>query len=115
MDSSPEKRTQSLKDIQTVMKEFVSYPMVFLWSQGGDQFDFESHFPLGAGYPSLMTVIPKKKKYSVMRTGSGFEPDNIKAYINRLLAGNESAGDLPAIISPMRKVDAWVNPTASKK
>lgn len=107
MDSSAKERTETLNKIKTVMKDFLSYPLVFLWSQGGDQFDFESQFPLGAGYPALLTVIPKKKKYSVMRTGAGFGVENIKAYINNLLAGRETAGDLPAVVSSMRKVDAW--------
>jgi protein disulfide-isomerase A6 len=107
MDSSEKQRKDSLNQIKTVMKDFLSYPLVFLWSQGGDQYDFESQFPLGAGYPSLLTVIPKKKKYSVMRTGGGFGVDNIRTYINNLLAGRETAGDLPATINAMRKVDPW--------
>ena len=89
------------------MKEFISYPMTFLWSQGGDQFDLEQQFPLGAGYPALLTIVPKKKKYSVMRTGQGFEPANIKNYINRLLAGSEGIYDLPAVITPVKKVAEW--------
>lgn len=107
MDSSEKERTDTLNMIKSVMKDFLSYPLVFLWSQGGDQFDFESQFPLGAGYPSLLTVIPKKKKYSVMRTGQGFGAENIKSYINSLLGNRETAGDLPAALNPMRKVDAW--------
>lgn len=107
MDSSEKQRTDTLNMIKNVMKDFLSYPLVFLWSQGGDQYDFESQFPLGAGYPSLLTVIPKKKKYSVMRTGQGFGAENIKSYINNLLAGRETAGDLPAVLSSMRKVDPW--------
>jgi protein disulfide-isomerase A6 len=107
MDSSESERTNTLKMIKNVMKDYLSYPMVFLWSQGGDQYDFESQFPLGAGYPALLTIIPKKNKYSVMRTGQGFEPSQIKAYIDSLLAGRESAGDLPAKLNPIRKADAW--------
>jgi protein disulfide-isomerase A6 len=107
MDSSEKQRTETLNMIKNVMKDFLSYPLVFLWSQGGDQYDFESQFPLGAGYPSLLTVIPKKKKYSVMRTGQGFGAENIKSYINSLLAGRETAGDLPAVLNTMRKVDPW--------
>ena len=96
------------------MKEFVSYPLGFMWTQGGDQFDFESQFPLGAGYPALLAIIPKKKKYSVMRTGAGFEPANIKSYINKLLMGSENSYDLPAAVAEFRKVDAWVDPTVKK-
>lgn len=97
------------------MKEFISYPLVFLWSQGGDQFDFESQFPLGAGFPALLTIVPKKKKYSVMRTGQGFEPTHIKSYLNKLLlSGSEVVYDLPAVIEPMRKVTAWTDPDKPK-
>lgn len=96
--------------IKEVMKDYLSYPMVFLWSQGGDQYDFESQFPLGVGYPTLLTVIPKKKKYSVMKTNQGFEAPQIKAYINSLLTGRETAGDLPAQLNPIRKADAWSVP-----
>lgn len=96
------------------MKEFISYPLVFLWSQGGDQFDFEQQFPLGAGYPALLTIVPKKKKYSVMRTGVGFEAKNIKAYIHKLLAGSEGIYDLPAVLAPIRKASPWTDPRATK-
>jgi protein disulfide-isomerase A6 len=107
MDSSESQRASTLKMIKDVMKDYLSYPMVFLWSQGGDQYDFESQFPLGAGYPALLTIIPKKNKYSVMRTGQGFEASHIKAYVNSLLAGRETAGDLPAQLNAIRKADAW--------
>ena len=114
METSAPPRQKFLKDIQTVMKDFISYPMVFLWSQGGDQFDFESQFPLGAGFPALLTIVPKKKKYSVMRTGQGFEASNIKTYITRLLEGKEGIYDLPQVISSMQKVKPWDNPDKKK-
>lgn len=114
LDSSPAQRSKTLKDIKTVMKEFISYPIGFMWSQGGDQFDFESQFPLGAGFPALLTLIPKRKKYSVMRTGAGFEVANIKSYISKLLTGSEPAYDMPQQLAEFRKVDAWVDPEAKK-
>lgn len=107
MDSSEAQRKQTLNMIKDVMKDFMSYPMIFMWTQGGDQYDFETQFPLGAGYPALLSIFPKKKKYSVMRTGQGFEASNIRSYINSLLAGKETAGDLPAQLNPIRKVQPW--------
>lgn len=82
-----------------------------MWTQGGDQYDFESQFPLGAGYPALLTIVPNKKKYSVMRTGKGFEVADIKNYITRLLAGQEGIYDLPQQLAEFRKAEPWKNPS----
>jgi hypothetical protein len=90
-----------------VAKEYLSFPFVFLWSQVGDQYEFESQFPLGASFPALLTVLPKKKRYSNMRMGGGFDVVNVKGYISRLLAGKESSGDLPAPLSTLNKATKW--------
>ena len=114
LDSSVDQRLKTLKTVQTVMKDFLSLPLVFLWSQGGDQFDFEQQFPLGTGFPALLTIAPMKKLYSVMRTGAGFEASHIKSYISRMLAGQEGMYNLPQVLQPLRKVTPWENPTAKK-
>jgi len=87
LDTSPKERAEYLKIIEEIKKRNSGKPFNFLWSQGGDQFDFEESMNLGMGYPAIIAFVAGKKKFSVMRRA--WSQDNLSMYINGLSSNQE--------------------------
>jgi protein disulfide-isomerase A6 len=80
-------------------------PITFLWTQGGDNFDYEEKLGVTFGFPAILLVNHGKKKYTTMKTS--FEYENIKGFINRVLIGKEAFYDLPSVIPLFKTVSPW--------
>lgn len=80
-------------------------PFNFLWSQGGDQFDFEDSLNLGMGYPTILTIVAGKKKFSTMRRPWG--KDNLQSYLNSLAANQEHFYDIRELPTKLKTIDAY--------
>ena len=85
-----------LKELQRKHK---SKPLVFLWAQAGDQFGFEEKLNLGFGYPAVVALNLRKKKFGVMR--DSFDEKGIDRFVTGLMSGRmalyDVVGDLPKI------------------
>lgn len=74
-------------------KKFRGKPFVFLWAQGGDQYDFETIFGAeGSGYPSVIAISKfgryvghAKKVFSKMR--KSFDEEHLEAFVTDILDG----------------------------
>jgi len=75
-----------LETIREVAKKFRGKPFTFIWSQGGDQYDFEVLFGAeGSGYPSVIAVHHGKKLFSKMK--KAFDEEHLEAFVNDILEG----------------------------
>lgn len=63
LDSNHEEYARYFEKIKEVGIKFRGKPFKFIWSQGGDHFEFEEKLgAVGVGYP-VVTVIYETKKY----------------------------------------------------
>lgn len=63
LDSNHQEFADYLEKIKEVGLKFRGKPYKFVWSQGGDHFEFEEKLgAVGVGYP-VVTVIYESKKY----------------------------------------------------
>ena len=60
-DSSAKERNKYLDILKNGSKSSRGKPIYFLWSQGGDQFDFEEQMHLSFGYPAVVALNYNKK------------------------------------------------------
>ena len=76
LDSSEEERQSYLDRIKEVALKFRGKPFKFLWSQGGDQFEFEEKLgAVGVGYPVVATIFNSKKIYGKLK--KSFSEENL--------------------------------------
>ncbi len=76
--------------------KFRGKPFKFLWSQGGDQFDFEEKLDVsGSGYPGVAVIFEHKKMYGKMR--KSFNQLNLEDYLNNILDNKAGFGNLPEL------------------
>lgn len=67
LDSSETEREKYIEIIKSVASEHKKKPFSFLWSQGGDQYDFEAAFGAeGAGYPAVLAISETRRLSSKM-------------------------------------------------
>jgi len=102
---SVEERATQLTVLQEAKKKVAGKPFNFLWSQGGDQFDWEDSMNLGMGYPTIVTIVAGKKKFSTMRRAWG--KDNLIMYLNGLAAGGEHFYDMRELPTKLKSVTAY--------
>lgn len=68
LDSSQEERDTYLEKIKEVGLKFRGKPFKFLWSQGGDHFDFEEKLgAVGVGYPVVSIIYESKKLFGKLK------------------------------------------------
>jgi protein disulfide-isomerase A6 len=105
LDSTAEERNQYLDTVKKASTVGRGKPMIFLWAQGGDFFDYEEKFGLSFGYPAVLIVNHGKMKSTIMR--SSFTLENVKTFLNRILLGREHFSDLPKNLSKIKHVSEW--------
>lgn len=105
LDSSEEKRGEYLDILNQITRASLHMPITFLWSQGGDQFDFEEQLSLAFGYPAVVAVHLAKGKYAVHR--GDFSRESIGTFLTQLLAGKAPVSDLPKQLKKLQTVEAW--------
>merc|ERR1719195_2411514 len=69
LDGGAAVRNDYLKIIDAVFKKSKSEstPAVFVWLQGGDQFEIEEMLSLQFGFPAVIAINLKKEKFGVHR------------------------------------------------
>merc|ERR1712125_104864 len=102
LDVSPEQRAEQLKTLEEVKKKNSGKPFNFLWSQGGDQFDFEDDMNLGMGSP---TIVANKKKFAVMRRS--WSSDNLASFVNSLASNREHFYDIRELPKKLKTVEPY--------
>lgn len=100
-DSGEEKRKEYLGDLKHISENSIAHPFNFLWVQGGNNFDFEEKFQLGFGFPALIAINSKHKKYSIMR--SNYSKDSINKFIDDLLMGKAKVNEMPAQVPKIKE------------
>jgi len=73
------------------MKKNASKPLVFMWAQGGDHFQFEDKFNLSFGYPAVIAVSPSKSRFATMR--AAFSDEGLGDFTKGVLAGKQSLNE----------------------
>ncbi|KAI9895723.1 hypothetical protein PsorP6_003741 [Peronosclerospora sorghi] len=97
-------RESYLNTLQEAAKLVRGKPFKFGWIQGGDQPDFENHFELTFGYPSLVAINLDRKRYIVQR--GAFTAEAISEFLQGVMQGRESTvgfKELPEI----KTVEPW--------
>lgn len=62
-------------------------PFSFMWSQGGDQYDFEVAFGAdGAGYPAVVAISESRKVFSKML--KSFNEGHLEDFVGSLIGKN---------------------------
>ena len=99
MDTGVEGRQKYKNLLKEIQRKHKSKPLVFLWSQAGDQFELEEKLNLGFGYPAVVAINNGRKMYGVMR--DAFDEKGMDRFVTGLMSGHVSlykiAGDLPKI------------------
>jgi len=103
-DASAEERNSHIGMLQEVQKSNRMNPISIVWSQGGDQYEFEESLSLGSGYPSLVAIHAGKMKYAVMK--GAFSKKNIDSWINSLVSGREALFDLRSL-PKVKDIERW--------
>ena len=84
LDSSEAEREKYLEIISSVASKNKKGPFNFLWSQGGDQYDFEVAFGAeGAGYPAILAVSEARRVSSKMI--KSLSEDHLTEFVDSLL------------------------------
>lgn len=76
-----------------------------MWSQGGDQLEFERKLNLSFGYPAVVALSLEKQRYVIMK--GEFTEFKLSAFITGLLYGKERLGELPKNMPKIMKVAGW--------
>jgi hypothetical protein len=73
LDSGEDEREKYLETIRNVVRKFRGKPFTFVWSQGGDQYDFETIFGAeGSGYQPWQEAFRKNEKGFRRRSSGDF-------------------------------------------
>jgi len=105
IDSKKEGRKKYLDDYNTAARGSGGVPVTYLWSQGGDQYEFEEKLNLGFGYPALIAIHLKKQKYSIHR--GSFDLEGVRSFVTSLTGGRAALHDIPANLPKIQKADPW--------
>lgn len=94
LDSSEEEREAHLETIKEVGLKFRGKPFKFLWSQGGDHFDFEEKLgAVGVGYPVITIIYESKKLFGKLK--KSFNEENLENFLNDILSNKARFNKLP--------------------
>lgn len=76
--------------------KFRGKPFKFLWSQGGDHFDFEEKLgAVGVGYPVISVIYESKKVFGKLR--KSFNAENLENFLNDILGNKARFNKLPPL------------------
>ena len=74
-----------------------------MWSQGGDQFEYEDRLGIAGNYPKVVAFSERKQKYLSMIPA--FTDENIPKWINTLFTGRVSFYDLPKNLPALKEIE----------
>jgi len=98
-------RNTAVKLLQTTAYNFRKRPFGFLWAQAGDQPELERALDVGGfGYPAMVAVNAKKKKYAILR--GAFAEKSITEFVGGLLGGKQATFSLVELPT-VHAVPAW--------
>jgi hypothetical protein len=111
LDSNEQEYAVYFEKIKEVGLKFRGKPYKFLWTQGGDHFDFEEKIgAVGVGYPVVTVIYEAKKYYGKLR--KAFSVENFENYLTDILGNKVRMNKLPPL-DPLKEVQAYVHPEAS--
>jgi protein disulfide-isomerase A6 len=103
-DTTAEERNAEVEALQEIQKSNRLNPVTIVWSQGGDQYEFEEALGLGSGYPAVVAIHVGKMKYAIMK--GAFNKKNVDTWINTVITGREALFDLKAL-PPVKPIQRW--------
>jgi len=109
LDVGEEGQKKQLEIAKKVADSYGTRGINFLWSQGGDQYEFEDKFGITGSYPRVVAFSEKKQKYLSMIPA--YTAENIPKWINSLFSGRLGFYDYPKNIPELKKKDAPVEVT----
>lgn len=105
LDSNKEGRKKYLNDFNEAARSSGGLPCTFLWSQGGDLFEFEEKLNLAFGFPATIALHLGKGKYGVHR--GSFDQTGLRGFLTALMGGGSvPLFDLPKEL-PLPKATPW--------
>lgn len=66
-DSTKDERNSYIGTLLEVAKSLKNKPVNFMWTQGGDNYEFEETFQSAASYPTVMALSGKKQVFSKLK------------------------------------------------
>lgn len=91
--------------IKEIGLKFRAKPYKFLWTQGGDHFEFEEKMgAVGVGYPVVAVIYEAKKYFGKLR--KAFSEENVENYLNDILGNKVRMNKLPPW-DPLKTVAAY--------
>lgn len=76
-----------------------------MWTQGGDQYDFEEKLNAnGSGYPSAVAISHKKNVYQIFK--GTFKKRDLDSFVSNLVSGRGSYTTLPSL-PKIKKAKQW--------
>lgn len=105
LDSGAKGRNVFIEILKKLAKNYRKRPFGFVWAEGGAQAELESALSIGgSGYPALVALNAKKKKFSTFRLS--FSESTISEFVNQLVVGRASTTTLTALPT-ITKIAAW--------
>eukprot|EP00747_Dinoflagellata_sp_TGD_P025606 gnl/TRDRNA2_/TRDRNA2_131364_c0_seq2.p1 gnl/TRDRNA2_/TRDRNA2_131364_c0~~gnl/TRDRNA2_/TRDRNA2_131364_c0_seq2.p1 ORF type:complete len:299 (+),score=92.24 gnl/TRDRNA2_/TRDRNA2_131364_c0_seq2:185-1081(+) len=107
LEGGAKERNAHLKAVDAVFKHAKAegFPVGFMWSQGGDQFDIEEKMALQFGFPAMIAINLKKGKYGVHR--GTWDKTKLIGFLSSMMTGRVPLQDVPKGLPPWSKVDKW--------
>ena len=88
--------------IKEIGLKFRAKPYKFLWTQGGDHFEFEEKLgAVGVGYPVVVVIYETKKYYGKLL--KSFSEENVEQYLTNILNNKVRMNKLPPL-DPLKTV-----------
>ncbi|CAD8134718.1 unnamed protein product [Paramecium pentaurelia] len=103
-DSNKQERNQYINQLLDVAKSLKNKPVNFLWTQGGDNYEFEEAFQCAAAHPSVMALSGRKSVYAKLK--GAFSKQNIEQFVNNVLNGREHFNQYSRLPN-FKKVEKW--------
>jgi len=106
LDDQAKGRKQHLKVLDAVLQSTKKdgKSIGFLWSQGGDQFEFEETLGLQFGFPAVIAVNFGKNRFGIHR--GTLDKDSVSQFLTSLARGGVPLAPVPANAKVV-KADPW--------
>jgi protein disulfide-isomerase A6 len=106
LDCQSKCRNKYLDLMKELIGKYKKNPWGWIWAEAGQQPDLEEAFGIGGfGYPAMVAVNSRKKKFSTM-TGS-FGKDGISEFLRDLSYGKGKTASIKGTFPKTHTVDAW--------
>eukprot|EP00747_Dinoflagellata_sp_TGD_P182946 gnl/TRDRNA2_/TRDRNA2_37518_c0_seq1.p2 gnl/TRDRNA2_/TRDRNA2_37518_c0~~gnl/TRDRNA2_/TRDRNA2_37518_c0_seq1.p2 ORF type:complete len:299 (+),score=90.50 gnl/TRDRNA2_/TRDRNA2_37518_c0_seq1:232-1128(+) len=107
LEGGAKERNEHLKTLDAVFKHAKSegFPVGFMWSQGGDQFEIEEKLALQFGFPAMIAINLKKGKFGTHR--GTWEKTKLIGFLSSMMTGRVPLQDVPKNLEKWSKADKW--------